>query len=205
MQYYSLFNADHYAWQASLETPWYFSCWRLFLWRWLPGREVPNHPAPVEKTGQTSTYAIGDDGDLEKGVLWPVPRFIDNLDGTITDNLTGLIWLKNANCFGPKTWDEALVDCSGLASGSCGLTDSSNAGDWRLPHVKELQSLIDFSNYPALPSGHPFNQVQNDVYWSSSTGHIFTEAAWQGSLAWGIFDRRDKTYSDYVWPVRGGH
>ncbi|UCE55232.1 MAG: hypothetical protein JSV31_07260 [Desulfobacterales bacterium] len=54
--------------------------------------------APVAKTGQTDSYADCDDGDLEKGIVWPVPRFTDNEDGTVTDNLTGLVWLKNANC-----------------------------------------------------------------------------------------------------------
>ena len=70
----------------------------------------PDGPAPVEKTGQTTSYATGDDGDLEKGVSWPNPRFTDNLDGTITDNLTGLIWLKDANCFGYRNWGEAITD-----------------------------------------------------------------------------------------------
>ncbi len=56
--------------------------------------------APVPKTGQTTSYATGDDGILQKGVVWPIPRFKDNNNGTVTDNLTGLIWLKNANCFG---------------------------------------------------------------------------------------------------------
>ena len=55
------------------------------------------------KTGQTVSYALGDDGDLQKGVMWPVPRFTDNGSGTVTDNLTGLIWLKDANCFGSQT------------------------------------------------------------------------------------------------------
>lgn len=54
--------------------------------------------APVPRTGQTTSYAPGDDGDLQKGVAWPVPRFTDNEDGTVTDNLTGLIWLTNADC-----------------------------------------------------------------------------------------------------------
>ena len=56
------------------------------------------YPAMVPKTGQTTGYATGDDGALQKGVAWPNPRFTDNGDGTVTDNLTGLIWLKNANC-----------------------------------------------------------------------------------------------------------
>ena len=101
--------------------------------------------APVEKTGQTGCWdasgtsetcaGTGQDGELQKGVSWPDPRFTDNGDGTVTDNLTGLIWLKNANCFGQRTWANALSDCNNLASGSCGLTDGSSAGDWSLPNV----------------------------------------------------------------------
>ena len=45
-----------------------------------------NNFAPVPKTGQTTSYATGDDGQLEKGVAWPYPRFTDNGDGTVTDN-----------------------------------------------------------------------------------------------------------------------
>jgi hypothetical protein len=94
------------------------------------------YPAPVEKTGQTTSYATGDDGDLERGVAWPNPRFTNNGDGTVTDNLTGLIWLQDANCFGLKNWDNTLSACNGLANGQCGLTDGSNAGDWKLPNRK---------------------------------------------------------------------
>ena len=56
--------------------------------------------APVPKTGQTTSYGAGDDGALQKGVAWPTHRFIDNLNGTVTDKLTGLVWMKNANAFG---------------------------------------------------------------------------------------------------------
>lgn len=109
--------------------------------------------APVPKTGMTTSEGTGDDGDLERGVTWPNPRFLDNLDGTIKDNLTGLIWLKNANCFGQRTWSQALSDCNGLASGQCDLTDSSNVGDWRLPNIKEMQSLIHFGYInPSVPN-----------------------------------------------------
>jgi hypothetical protein len=58
-------------------------------------------------TGQTSSYGTNDDGALQNGVTWPSPRFRDNCNGTVTDNLTGLIWLKNANCFGVQ-WTAAL-------------------------------------------------------------------------------------------------
>ena len=58
--------------------------------------------APVIWSGQMDSYATGDDGDLEKGVHWQVPRYTDNGDGTVIDTATGLIWLKNANSFGMR-------------------------------------------------------------------------------------------------------
>ena len=60
-------------------------------------------PAPVPKTGQTVMYRSQDDGDLQKGVAIPSPRFVDNGDETVTDNLTGLVWLKNAIFINPQT------------------------------------------------------------------------------------------------------
>jgi hypothetical protein len=83
-------------------------------------------PADLPKTGQTTSYSTGDDGDLERGVAWPSPRFTDNGNGTVKDNLTGLIWLKDANCFSRRTWAQALSDANSLANGSCGLTDGSS-------------------------------------------------------------------------------
>lgn len=161
--------------------------------------------ARVPKTGQTTKYADRDDGDLEKGVAWPSPRFTDNLDGTVTDNLTGLIWLKNANCSGKQTWANALVSANTLNSGECGLSDGSAEGDWRLPNVQELHSLIDFSQYnPALPSGHPFSSIQSDSYWSSTTCASATNNAWRALLTYGSVNGDLKTTTYYVWPVRGG-
>jgi hypothetical protein len=163
------------------------------------------NPLVVPKTGQTTSYAIGDDGDLQKGVAWPNPRFTDNLDGTVTDNLTGLIWLKNANCFGEKSWDQALSDSNGLADGQCGLSDGSNTGDWRLPNHKELFSLVDADNWtPALPSGHPFTNVQSLTYWSSTTFAVSTYMAWCMYMDVGYVGYNGKSNDDYVWPVRGG-
>ena len=53
------------------------------------GVTVPSTMALVAATGQTTSYAIGDDGFYRKGVPSPQPRFTDNLDGTLTDNLIG--------------------------------------------------------------------------------------------------------------------
>jgi hypothetical protein len=49
----------------------------------------------------------GQDGDYQAGTPLPSPRFAVNGDGTVTDNLTGLIWLQNANCFLSRTWAQA--------------------------------------------------------------------------------------------------
>ena len=140
-------------------------------------------PAPLAKTGQTVSIAPGDDGALQKGVAWPNPRFTDNANGTVTDNLTGLIWLKNANCFdstdkGLTSWDSALDHADILASGACGLSDGSRAGDWRLPNRNELTSLLDLGQRdPALPRGHPFTSFQANRYWSSTASS--PRSAWR--------------------------
>ena len=172
--------------------------------------------APVEKTGQTSSYFGYDDGDLKKGVTWPSPRFTDNGNGTVTDNLTGLIWLKNADCDGVKTWGEALGDCNTLANGTCGLMDGSVAYDWRLPNLKELQSLIHYGAWdPALPNtagtgqwfeDNPFTNVQSGDYWSSTTCAGGTGGAWYVLLGNGFVSYKIKSSGYcYVWPVRGGN
>jgi hypothetical protein len=119
----------------------------------------------VPQTGQTTIYATGDDGDLQKGVAWPDPRFTDNGDDTVTDNLTHLIWTQNVNIYGQINWSEALTSC-----------DSCNVGgydDWYLPNVRELNSLIDYggAQYQKLPAGHPFTGSMGSsyFYWSSTS------------------------------------
>lgn len=201
--------------------------------------------APVRRTGQTTSYAVGDDGDwhLHKGVEWPQPRFTANVDnngdgdctdggetcdGTVTDNLTGLIWLRNANCaFYQCTWQEALNNVTELntfgemGGGVYDCDDTSNAGshqtDWRLPNVNELLSLVHWGfSGPAVPNtaglgkwadGDPFTGVQSDDYWSSTTIANSTNYAWSVNLGTGKVNSsvNVKASADfYVWPVRGG-
>jgi hypothetical protein len=67
-------------------------------------------------------HGTGQDGDQRRGVKWPYPRFTKNGDGTVTDTLTGLVWLENANCAGGTvTWASAIAFANALADGQCGL------------------------------------------------------------------------------------
>ena len=71
---------------------------------------------------------------------------VRNGDGTVTDNVTHLVWLKNADCFGMQSWSAAMTSASTLAGGACGLTDSSTAGQWRVPIV--FDNLIAAKQMP---------------------------------------------------------
>jgi len=174
-------------------------------------------PAPVPKTGQSSPNETGTDGALQKGVAIPSPRFTDHGNGTVTDNLTGLIWLKNTNCAGTgREWVTALIDIVSL--NSTGTINSHDCGDisksgshqtdWRLPNIKELQSLVNFAYSPTslATTDTPFPNAQNTAYWSSTIYAGDTTQAWM--LANGrLFT--DSVNPDFnvtynVWPVRGG-
>jgi hypothetical protein len=139
----------------------------------------------------------------------PTPRFTDNQNGTVTDNLTGLIWLKDGSCGGSTSWGAALGTCQALKAGYCGLTDGSSAGDWRLPNLKELLSLNVYDRAPmALPWPLPFVDMWPDAYWSSTTHAGTPSHAWGVVMFYGNVYHYDKLNAPnhlYVWPVRGGN
>ncbi len=115
--------------------------------------------------------------------------------------------MKDANAFGQEIWSDALTTANGLASGYAGLTDGSKAGDWRLPNVRELLSLVDYgSSFPALPAGHPFINVVSSSYWTSTTDAFYTAGgyAWYVSFNHGWVEYNDDLAQYYVWCVRGG-
>lgn len=194
-------------------------------------------PIQIPQTGQHTCYnangiiidcaSTGQDGEIRAGAALPSPRFTDNKNGTITDNLTGLIWLRDANCTdtaggiprknGTLDWQSALTWSNNLANGRCGLTDKSTAGDWRLPNINELRSLIDYSRHdPGLAWGHPFSNVQSTWYWSSTTNPVYTFGAFNVGLSRGSIHVSKKLYGASgssrmgnkvtdalgVWPVR---
>jgi hypothetical protein len=142
-------------------------------------------------------------------------RFVDLGNGTVRDTSTGLIWLKDANCFGTKAWQDAMDTAASLVDGQCGLTDGSVAGDWRLPTGEEWQALFD-KNYhgPALSNaagtgqwseGDAFNNVQSRFYWTSTTYASTGNVSLAVRLSNGLMSSYEKTNSFYVWPVRGGN
>jgi hypothetical protein len=165
--------------------------------------------------GTIACAGTGQDGAVQAGVPLPSPRFTDNGNGTVTDNLTGLKWLQDANCFATRTWAQALGDANGLASGACGLTDGSVAGAWRLPNVRELQSLIHYGFFdPALSNaagtakwtaGDAFSNVQSSGYWSSTTLEVGPDTAWFVDFFFGFVNFGSKTdgHFGFVLPVRG--
>jgi hypothetical protein len=172
--------------------------------------------ARLPKTGQTTCWdprgapipcaGTGQDGEIQAGVAWPIPRFTDNQNGTVTDNLTGLIWLKDSNCLGFASFSDALKRSSQLAAGACGLTDKSKRGDWRLPNIRELQSIQAYNTFaPDLPVGHPFVNVQPTLTWTSTSGTGFAAQAWFTIFGVGPSVFEDKAVSLAVWPVKGGN
>ena len=178
---------------------------------------VPQAGLPL--TGQTACWdtngnqldcvGTGQDGEKPVGTAWPAPRFSDNGNGTVTDNLTGLVWLKNANCVGinPKPWGFALVGANNLSSGACGLTDGSIAGDWRLPNRKELLSLLNRQqgDNSVWLSSSGFSGVQPRLYWTSTTTAQSSNYAWCVDIKESKTSLSHKVFSSfYVWPVRGG-
>ena len=101
----------------------------------------------LPRTGQTECYdesgkmiaceGTGQDSDIQAGVPWPEPRFTDNGDGTMTDNLTGLMWTKDASLpnVTMEYWNQAIDYCDNLTL--------AGYSDWRLPNVNELESLVN--------------------------------------------------------------
>lgn len=165
-----------------------------------------NHMLPA--TGQTLCYddqgavvpcaGMGQDGEFRTGFVWPAPRFSAR-DEVVIDQLTGLVWLRAASLVPVGVaWREALAAVARLNAG--------NGAGWRLPNINELESLVDCAAAnPALPSDHPFAQVR-DVYWSSTTSLYEPDWAWALYLDKGAVGVGQKNQARFqVWPVRENH
>jgi len=182
---------------------------------------VRGNSAMLPATGQTRCFDAagreidcqdsGQDGAYRAGLAWPAPRFMPEAEGVL-DRLTGLVWRRCARLTG------APVDWNGAFAAVAALNRSSRSG-WRLPNVHELESLVDCNRgcvadaqgpnwpgrealawAPALPQGHPFEEVEAG-YWSS-TSSLF-EPDWALYLdkgAVGVGQKYGRHF--YAWAVR---
>jgi len=150
------------------------------------------------KTGQTIVYEAGDDGTYQKGYPLTGDKYLDNGDGTITDLATGLMWPKDATgagCYNgaTRTWVQAIAFCEEL--------DFAEHDDWRLPNVKELQTIIDYSRKSPCIDPIFLNTVAS-AYWSGTTYLGNTDFAWYWWFANGNLSNGLKAGGARVMPVR---
>ena len=159
----------------------------------------------VPKTGQRRIVMDGDDGYWGKGIAPQSPRFIDNEDGTITDTFTNLMWTQSGQHFGIGTeflmnWWDGITACNDLVF--------ANYEDWRMPNVREMQSIMDYGYYdPALKPDHPFTDIPLDfsTYWSSTSHPLVDYDAFHVPLKNATIAHVNKDGLKYIWPVRGGN
>ena len=171
----------------------------------------------LPKTGQITCYdaggavipcrGTGQDGEIVAGVAWPDPRFTDNGDGTVTDNLTGLMWLKDAGCLGSTSWDDALWKIKHFnanpGSYTCGGYTATYS-DWALPNVNELESLANAgeSDSAGWLNGQGFLNVQSTGYWSSTWVPFYIDMGWAVFME-GFMETAHLSDDLHVWLVRG--
>ena len=163
------------------------------VWCTNAGGGIGNHP-------KTETISAGGTKKFHARAVRTVTNpttitnhFTDNGD-TVTDNLTQLVWQKIPNA-AALTWEQALVYAEGLTIGT--------SSDWRLPNIKELQSLNnELATNPSVFSPY-FSNVGIHNYWSSTTLPNQPLSAWYWSTAFGITTYSAKTSANYVICVRG--
>jgi hypothetical protein len=118
---------------------------------------------------------------------------------TARDRLTGRMWLRSFDKMeGPLRWEKALATIDALNTQKAG-----GYADWRLPNIRELESLVDLSRHsPALPADHPFAHAA-EGYWSSTT------SVYEKRYAWVLYPRDGAIGVGYkrlpefcVWAVR---
>jgi hypothetical protein len=152
-----------------------------------------------------------------RGEQQETKSFTNNGNGTVTDNVTGLMWQRcnagqnnNSTCSGTSSElysEEALAYCNNL--------DLGNYSDWRLPNVNELASLVDYARYnPAIDATYfpPDKDYSSATYkyghyWSSTIREFSSgvgDYAWYQGFVSGIHDYQFKRSNNYVRCVRGG-
>jgi hypothetical protein len=164
------------------------------VWCTNAGGGIGNHPkSETIDAGGTKRF----NARAVRNVTTPTTitnHFTDNGNGTITDNLTQLVWQKTPN---PNvvTWEQALTYAEGLTIGT--------TSDWRLPNIKELQSINnELTTNPSVFLPY-FSNVGIHNYWSSTSLPNQTTKSWYWNTQFGITTYDVKTNSNYVLCVSG--
>jgi hypothetical protein len=154
--------------------------------------------------GTPLRYQLRSDGtvsDLNTGLVWE-PKdtaggihdvsqtFLWSATGAAPDGTAFTVFLNTINnrCDGAETTTcTSDSDCSGIGTGMCGYAGHR---DWRMPNVKELQSIVDYSTEPAI---NPiFGPPPGRRVWSFTTLSHVGDPAFKGYFAFFIdFDRGD--------------
>ena len=132
--------------------------------------------------------------------------FVDNSDGTVFQINTGLMWEKcsedqsGSNCEigfeSPMNWSDALT-----------VANNSNLGgysDWRLPNVKELRALLDYSSSTSVINTIYFPSTLSSWVWSGSPYANSSNDAWGVDIYDGISSEINRDSHPHVRLVRGG-
>ncbi len=167
------------------------------VWVTNAGGGIGNHPkTETVSAGGSHQFHVRAVRDVTPTTTLP-NHFTDNGDGSITDNLTQLVWQKVPNT-SALTWEQALSYAEGLVL--------AGASDWRLPNIKELQSLNDETLTNPSVNTTFFTTIGVKNYWSSTTllpNPSNLTSAWYWNTQFGITTYDTKTNTNYVICVRG--
>ena len=116
---------------------------------------------------------------------------------TVKDNHTGLEWQDNSDAKTIKRdWQGAKEYCQELTL--------AGFSDWRLPTIKELQSIVDIKRYkPAIKKTFKYVTTSAYPYWSSSEDVSAINYAWRVSFYTGSINHASKSNEYFVRCVRG--
>jgi len=163
------------------------------IWCTNAGGGIGNHPrTETISAGGTKKFHVRAVRDVTIPLTIPA-HFTENGDSTITDNLTNLIWQKYPN-INIQNWEQALLYSENLVL--------ANATDWRLPNIKELQSLNDENVIQPSVTAPYFQNIGVKKYWSSTSLPNQITKAWYWNTAFGITTYDEKINSNYVICVR---
>lgn len=164
------------------------------IWSTNAGGGIGNHlRTETISAGGTKKFHVRAVRDINTPTII-TNAFTDNGNQTITDNLTQLVWQKNPR-LDSMTWEDALqyADTFQIAGFS----------DWRLPNIKELQSLNDEKRGAPSINKIYFPTINTGKYFSSTTLPNQTTKAWYLDTQFGITTYQFKTVKLNVILVRG--